>query len=285
MAEYSLFKEHYSQCTLPDKGASANKSISIAQSNVEEIIGLLKSAVTREIHPNLFIEYRRIFTLLIRRYFEVIESRRNGLVYSLTDQTRALFELMLQAFCLIRSDNPLKIAIDAYNLSALSWYSKRGDLIRAGEIDSDQENKWTKNKDKIETIFKKYKGRRPKFFGDMTVSQVAEMAKLKRQYNLFYGLFSSLTHNEPFASEDQGLYIDGELAMNIIPRKVGVERISGFFSYANEIFLIASLSCLQSFLNVNRVDYNRIVARIRGDFDNCLWGPEIKYLESIGKAM
>jgi len=285
MTEYMTFREHYIHCSTTDSGLVVSSELLIAQSNFEEIVNLFEGSTTREIHPTLFIEYRRIFTLVLRRFSETIESRRNGLVYSMIDQARALFELMLQAFCLIRSSNALEIALDAYNLSAMSWYSKRNTLLISGELEFDPENKWIKNKAQVEAIFAKYKKRRPKFFADMTVKKVSEIAKLERQYEIFYGLLSSITHNESFSSEDQALYVNGELEINVIPKRINVKRIAAFFSYANEIFLITSLACLGNFLIVDRPKYEKIASDIRGSFNNDFWGKEIDYLEQLAKEI
>lgn len=282
MANYNSFRHNYLTCSVSDK-TDLGRVLDISEKNIERVLDLLNGSVSISIHRNLAIEYRRIFSLTIRRFHEAVDARRNGLVYCVTDQARSLFELMLQAFFLIRSDNPEKLALDAYNFSMLSWYKKRNELVEAKDIKIPETDKWTQKKLEVEEIFRRYKKRRSKFYLDLSVKKVAKDSGLERHHRVFYSMMSSLTHNEPSTSDDHELMENEKFVLFIIPKNLKSKKIDDFLNFANQVFLVTSAATLISLLMPNKDKYIELVEDMNSELDNDFWGRELATIEELAR--
>ncbi len=282
MANYNSFRHNYFTCSVSDK-TDLGRVLDISEKNIGRVLDLLDGSVSISIHRNLAFEYRRIFSLAVRRYHEAVDARRNGLVYCVTDQVRSLFELMLQAFFLIRSDNPEDLALDAYNFSMLSWYTKRNELVETKDIKILETNKWTQKKSEVEEIFRRYGKRRPKFYLDLSVKKVAKDSGLERQHRIFYSMLSSLTHNEPSTSDDLELMENEKLVLFIIPKNLKPKKIDDFLDFANQIFLVTSAAAIISLLMPNEDRYIELVEDMKSKLDNDFWGRELATIEELAR--
>lgn len=273
MINYDKFSDNYKNCTT----GLNTQLLKQAQNNTEIILNLLNRSHSIEIKPILFVEYRRIFSLIIRRFYEIIECRKNGLIYSINDQMRSIFELMLQAFYIIRSEEPEKIALDAYNVSFKSWYDKRTELLDLGFIDSSENSLLDEKKEMFNSVFSKYKGR-PKFYTDLSVKKVAILAGLEKQHQMLYSFFSSLAHNEPFVNDDLKVLENGSPVIYVIPKNANMDRVDRFFTYANEIFIITTLAIMPNLMDVNRGTYTNHANELLKQVDSNFWKNEIELI-------
>jgi hypothetical protein len=282
MAKYSSFRENYLRCSVP-QGAEMATVLGIPESNIERVVGLLEGSVSVSIHRNLAMEYRRIFSMTVRRFHEAVESRRNGLIYGVCDHTRSLFELMLQAFFLIRSTSPAKIALDAYNFSMMSWYLKRNELLESGDLENTNQGKWQLTKEKVEGIFSQYGKRRPKFYLDLTVRSVARDSGLERHHRVFYSMLSSPTHNEPSTSDDRELLEDQKLVLFVVPKNAEPREFDAFLNFANQMFLVTSVATLLSLLQPNREKCMELIEDMKAGLDKSFWAHELSTIVEIAK--
>lgn len=245
------------------------------------ILEAMHESVVKQCHPLVANEFSRILSITIRRFHGVIACAKLALTDLVTDELRALIELMFQCFYLLRHTDPVQAALDAINLSAVSW-AKKGDYLReTGQIEQwkfDDDSQRLAMEAVRQNVFPKYNGRKPRFYADLSVKEIAEGAKLERVYDLVYGAFSAHLHSEPISQLKSFRPIEDRngIALTVYPDQRALSRLLPELSLSTQIFVLTSLGCLCGFVDIDTDRRNAVIHRFNIVYEGYGWDEEIK---------
>ncbi|MHB1956407.1 MAG: DUF5677 domain-containing protein [Sulfobacillus sp.] len=255
---------------------------------VADVCDLFHRSVTRGSKDVVGREQARIFVRTFRRYFALIEIQDRAFTDIVADELRVLVELLFQAFFLLRDPDAPKVALDAINLSARSWYQAGEKLRSKGLIDP-----WNLTpeeaqsmEDVISQVFSRYDGIKAKFYADMSAQETAKRAGLEWVYEAIYSAMSSHIHNESItelapleiASEEERTYI-----LNVIPPPKMFKGHAGILSDISQVAVVTLLGSLSGFANVDLDKASRLMDAFLQAHAASGWEEEIETIRNQWK--
>jgi len=242
----------------------------------EQVINLYGTARVRNNHQILLHEFARIFSRTVRRFYSSINCAENVYTDLVKDELRILIELMFQAFFLLRSPKAAETALDAINLSGISW-ARAGDKFFKGTLRPHHNEEDNKVMELVrQEIFTKYEGRIPKFYADMSVAALAKKAGLIRVYSLSYNWLSAHLHNEPTSELNSLLQREAGIELPILPPKEDVEEIWNIFSVQTQVFLLTALGSLSGLAAVDKNLATKLLRSFSKRYSNNGWEEEVR---------
>jgi Family of unknown function (DUF5677) len=241
-----------------------------------EIINLAAESVTKCVDVHSASEFARIFSRSVRRYHILLSHFKFGYLDATRDGLRSLLELMFQAFYLLRVPNRPQVALDAKNLSWISSIKAAERLYASGELihptlteEEARAKQWVER-----YVLPKYRDRRPRFYADLSVSRIAEGAKLKRVYDLTYNWLSAHVHNEP-VSDAENLINEFELQLNVKPNFNDFKESFPEFIVGTQVFILTSLGSLSAIADVDKESVEEILGAFVKKYEGSKWDNEI----------
>ncbi|MBL7930629.1 MAG: hypothetical protein JNL60_01935 [Bacteroidia bacterium] len=238
--------------------------------------------------PQVLIhEFSRIYSRTIRRFYAIEHVSVNLHTDILLDELRSITEMFFKVFYLLRISDPELFAIDARNLSAISRLKAGDRLYDLGKLIRPEGTPEIERFNKIkEELYLKYKGRKPKFYGDRSVAEIAEGASLINIYYYAYNLLSSNAHNEPMSElQSLQLYENESAYISVVPDGDSIDMFAQHISLFNQTAVLTSMAALSGFADFDKKLAKQLLIDFSNRYEGYGWEKEIETIYEKSKIL